>query len=170
VPRLILLAALLFAIAPAAQARFVHSDHVSLFSIINILEDETAGDIACAFCTLNIQGMSRATSPSSLAPSTSSPAGLSLATLPSSSGRFVLMRMLPFTAISPPSLATTEIASTAAVQGSRAVLPRGFALGVLLAPILILVGIVWLIVYLVHRNRYPYPAYMPQQQWGAQYD
>jgi hypothetical protein len=45
------------------------------------------------------------------------------------------------------------------IHGSRMVLPGKLWLLVPLAPLLILIGIIWLIVYLVRRNRYRYPVY-----------
>jgi hypothetical protein len=41
--------------------------------------------------------------------------------------------------------------------------PRVVGTGILLLPVLFLVGIIWLIVYLVRRNRYSFPVY-PQGQ------
>ena len=52
-----------------------------------------------------------------------------------------------------------NLASGAMVRGSQTVLPGRFWLLVPFAPLLILIGIVWLIVYLVRRNRYRFPVY-----------
>ena len=56
----------------------------------------------------------------------------------------------------------TNLAPGTEIHGSQAVLPSHAWLLVPLAPLLILIGIVWLIVYLVRRNRYPYPVYPPR--------
>ena len=42
---------------------------------------------------------------------------------------------------------------------SQTVLPGRFWLLVPFAPLLIVIGIIWLIVYLVRRNRYRFPVY-----------
>jgi hypothetical protein len=52
-----------------------------------------------------------------------------------------------------------NLASDAAVNGSHAILPGRLWILLPLIPLLILLGIIWLIVYLVRRNRYPYPIY-----------
>ncbi|WP_263381895.1 hypothetical protein [Granulicella arctica] len=50
-----------------------------------------------------------------------------------------------------------RLAPNATVHGDKTVVEgRGWLL-VALAPLLILIGIIWLIVWLVRRNRYPYP-------------
>lgn len=52
-----------------------------------------------------------------------------------------------------------NLASGAMIHGSRMVLPGRLWLLVPFAPLLILIGIIWLIVYFVRRNRYRYPMY-----------
>ena len=44
-------------------------------------------------------------------------------------------------------------------MGRRTVLPSKIWLLLPFAPLLILIGLIWLIVYLVRRNRYQFPAY-----------
>jgi predicted acyltransferase (DUF342 family) len=53
----------------------------------------------------------------------------------------------------------TNLASDAVIHGSRTALPSQLWLLIPLAPFLILIGIIWLIVHLVRRRRYPYPVY-----------
>lgn len=53
----------------------------------------------------------------------------------------------------------TNLADGAAIRGSRTVLPGSGWLLVPFAPLLILIGIIWLIVHLVRRSRYRYPGY-----------
>ena len=52
-----------------------------------------------------------------------------------------------------------NLAPSASVHGSRAVFPGRFWLLVPFAPLLIMAGLIWLIVYVVRRNRYQFPAY-----------
>jgi len=47
----------------------------------------------------------------------------------------------------------------ARIHGSSMVLPGKLWLMLPFAPLLILIGLIWLIVYLVRRNRYRFPAY-----------
>lgn len=56
---------------------------------------------------------------------------------------------------------TPTLSEGASVGGSRAVMPGRAWLLAFLSPILILIGIIWLAVYLVRRNRYQFPAYPP---------
>ena len=57
----------------------------------------------------------------------------------------------------------TNLASGAAIQGDRVVMSSRAWLLVLLSPLLILAGLIWLIVWLVRRNRYPPIAYPPSR-------
>jgi hypothetical protein len=146
---------LLLALVPAAYASNGHPDHVSLFQTITVPAEETSGDIACAFCTLNVQGRIAGNvavlfgtvnvEPSRIV---SGDVALLFGTLRLDEDSVVRGDLAAL-------FSATEIASTAVVQGSHAVVPRGFALGVLLAPLLISCGTVWLIVYLVRRGRQP---------------
>jgi len=52
-----------------------------------------------------------------------------------------------------------NMADGATVHGNRAVFPGRLWLLVPLAPLLIIAGLIWLIVYVVRRNRYQFPAY-----------
>jgi len=54
---------------------------------------------------------------------------------------------------------SANLAPGAMIHGSRTILPGRFWLIVPFAPLLILIGIIWLIVYLVRRNRYQFPVY-----------
>jgi len=47
----------------------------------------------------------------------------------------------------------------ARIHGSSTVLPGRFWLLLPFVPLLLLIGLIWLIVYLVRRNRYQFPAY-----------
>jgi hypothetical protein len=47
----------------------------------------------------------------------------------------------------------------ASIHGSQSVMPSRIWLLLPFAPLLILIGVIWLIVWLVRRNRYQFPAY-----------
>jgi hypothetical protein len=51
-----------------------------------------------------------------------------------------------------------KLGDGAAIHGQQTVLPGRFWLLLPLAPFLILAGLIWLIVSIVRRNRYPYPV------------
>lgn len=57
----------------------------------------------------------------------------------------------------------TNLAPGAEIHGSRAWLPSHAWLLAPLSPLLLFIGIIWLIVYLVRRNRYRYPVYPPRR-------
>jgi hypothetical protein len=52
-----------------------------------------------------------------------------------------------------------NLAPGAMIHGSRTVLPGRMWLLLPFAPFLILIGLIWLIVYFVRRNRYQFPVY-----------
>ena len=155
-PQLVILLVLLAAFAAPTALASDHPDHVSLFNTINIPEEESAGDIACAFCTVNIHGnvsgdVAALFGTVNVEPSRSIGGDVALlfGTLRLDEDATVHGDLASL-------FSTVEIADTATVKGSRAIVPRGVALGILLAPLLILAGVVWLIVYLVRRSRSPY--------------
>jgi hypothetical protein len=53
----------------------------------------------------------------------------------------------------------------ATIHGSRAVAPSKIWLLLPFAPLLILAGLIWLIVWVVRRNRYQFPAYPPGRRF-----
>src|SRR5277367_4043065 len=118
--RLFLAAALLI---PAVSLGFANSaqDRVGVGTDIVIADGETAGDIACAFCTVRVHG--------------------------DVSGDMAI------------AAGETKLASGAAIRGEQTVLPGRIWLLLPFAPLLILIGVIWLIVYVVRRNRYQFPAY-----------
>ena len=54
-----------------------------------------------------------------------------------------------------------NLAQNAVIHGSRAIMPGTFWLLIPFIPLLLLIGIIWLIVRLFRRNRYRYPVYPP---------
>lgn len=153
--KLLLLASALLAVQPAfAKHTGGGADHVSIFSTIDIHEGESAGDIACAFCTVNLQGDVKGdvavlfgtvhTDPDR---SIDGDVALMFGTLILAENVHVRGDLAMFAG-------SSEIAPSATIGGDRAVLSGPIAVGILLALFLILAGIIWLIVYLVRRARY----------------
>jgi hypothetical protein len=144
--------------APAAFARS-SNDRVSFGSDITIPEGETASDVVCAFCSVHIQGDVRGD------------VAVAFGSVTVDSGRTILgdvailggdlhlaedAHVAKDVAIAAGSL---DASPDATVRGDRVIFPGRFWLLVPFAPFLILIGIIWLVVYLVRRNRYQFPAY-----------
>jgi|SRR5450756_874546 len=158
-PKSILITSLLIlASAIPAYARS-DNDHASFGQDITIPEGDTSGDIACAFCSVHIHGDVKGDVAVLFG-------GITVDSGKNVSGDVAILggdlsleeesQVGGDVAIAAGDL---NLASNALVRGSRAVFPGRFWLLIPLAPILIVVGIIWLIVYLVRRNRYQFPAY-----------
>jgi hypothetical protein len=153
---LLALALLLFVITPVALA---DQDRASFGSDITVSEGETVGDIACAFCSVHVHGDVRGDiavlggsvtvdSGRNISGDVAILAGdLNLADDTGVGGDVAIMA------------GNANLAPGAMIHGSRTILPGRFWLLIPFAPILILIGIIWLIVYLIRRNRYEFPAY-----------
>ena len=153
-----LIAVVLLAVTMPAFARS-GDDRSGVGSDITVAAGQTAGDIACAFCKVRVHGSVNGdiavlfgTVTVDAGQSVSGDVALLGADLNLGDGAEVSgdLAMLGGDA---------HLAPGAAVHGDRAVLSgRGWLL-ILLAPLLILAGLIWLAVWLVRRNRYGYPAY-----------
>ncbi|MCU1322375.1 MAG: hypothetical protein JWM43_2024 [Acidobacteriaceae bacterium] len=158
-PPLLLLAALLL-LLPATSA-FARSsqDRVSVGNDITVNEGETVGDVACAFCSVHVHGDVRGD------------IAVAFGSVTIDSGRTISGDIAVFAgdvnvadethiggdvAIAGGDL---NLAPSASVHGDRAVFPGRFWILIPLAPLIILIGIIWLVVYLVRRNRYQFPVY-----------
>jgi hypothetical protein len=149
-------ALLLVASTPFARA---DQDRASFGSDITIAEGETAGDVACAFCSVHIHGDVKGDVAVLFGSITVDPThdisgdvaifggDLNLADETEIGGDVAILA------------GSANLASTAAIHGGRTVLPGRFWILLPFAPLFILIGIIWLIVYLVRRNRYQFPTY-----------
>jgi hypothetical protein len=162
----ILLSAALVALltqAAFAKERSHGNDRASFGSEIVVPEGETAGDVACAFCSVHVHGdvagdvavafgSVTVDSGHSIAGDTAIVAGnLNLGEGSKASGDVAILA------------GEALLADGAAIHGSRSIIPQPIGTLILLAPLLVVIGIIWLIVYFVRRNRYQFPAY-PQGQ------
>lgn len=147
-------------VALPAMAKGSHgNDRASFGNSIEVPEGESVGDIACAFCSVRVRGEvtgdvavfmgSVDVEPGhSIAGDTAIAAGdLHLGEGSAVNGDVAIVG------------GDAKLAEGAVIHGSRAVLPPPLGTLILLSPLLILAGIVWLIVYLVRRARYRFPAY-----------
>ncbi len=130
---------------------------------IVVHEGETAQDIACAFCSVHIHGDVKG-DVAVLFGNVSVDADHSIAGDVAILGGNLHLDSNSLiggdVAIAAGSLTSAENAS---VRGDRAILPGRFWLLVPFAPLLLFIGIIWLIVYLVRRRRYQFPAH-PQHR------
>ena len=130
---MMVLASLVLLWVPAARA---DRDVAKVGQDIVIPEGETAGDIACAFCSVRVHGDVKG--------DVALMAGhVRLGDSSRIGGDLAVVGLL-------------REGEDVNVRGSRAVLPAAL----LLAPVLLLAGVIWLIVFLVRRSRYR-PTYPP---------
>ncbi len=133
-------------------------DRVGLFSTITVDQGEAAGDVACAFCTVDIRGDVKGDIAVLFGTVNAGPDRVisgDVAML------FSTLRLGENDRINgdlAAVLSTTSIPSSASVHGDRAILSSGLGLAVIAGPILILSRIIGLILFLARRSRYPYPA------------
>jgi len=149
----------LFATTAFAKEKRNGNDRASFGSDITVSEEETAGDIACAFCSVHLRGNVSGdvavafghviVEPGrTIAGDTAILEGdLHLGEGSSVNGDLAILA------------GTDRLAEGATIHGSRAVIPQPLGTLILLSPLLFLIGIIWLIVYLVRRNRYRFPVY-----------
>jgi hypothetical protein len=150
---------LLLSAMPSFGQSSRRQDHASLGNDITVTEGDTSADIACAFCSVHIHGDVRG-DVAVLFGSVTLDSGHRI------SGDVAILGgdlTLGDEALVGGDVAVAagdlNLAPTATVHGDRAVFPGRFWLLAPLLPLFVLIGIIWLIVYLVRRNRYRYPAY-----------
>ncbi|MDQ2834381.1 MAG: hypothetical protein M3Y50_11660 [Acidobacteriota bacterium] len=128
---------------------------------VTVAEGETAADVSCVFCTVHVHGEVSGNvavafgdvlvdSGHSIAGNVAVLGGdVELAEGATVGGNVAVMA------------GTTKLAPGAVIAGKQAVLPGRLWLLIPFVPLLFLVGLVWLIVWLVRRNRSRYPGYAP---------
>ncbi len=134
-------------------------DRAGFGNDITIAEGETAGDVACMFCTVRVHGDVRGDM------------AVMFGKVQVDAGRKISGDVATLGAdldLGPGATVggdlamaagDANLASGAMVHGSSMVLPNKMWLLLPFAPLLILIGLIWLIVYIVQRNRYQFPAY-----------
>jgi hypothetical protein len=156
--KLLLAATLLLATSLPAFARS-QQDRASVGNDITINEGESAGDIACAFCTVHIHGDVRgdvAVLFGNVTVDSNHNISGDVAIL---GGNLNLGDQAEVGGDLAIAAGDANLASGAMIRGSQTVLPGRFWLLIPFAPLLILIGIIWLIVYFIRRNRYHFPVY-----------
>lgn len=154
----LLLAVVLFLVASTPFARADH-DRASVGGDITVAEGETAGDLACAFCSVHIHGDVKGDVAVLFGSVTVDPTHAISGDVAILGGD---LNLAPETEVGGDVAilaGNVNLAPEANIRGDRTVLPgRGWLL-IPFAPLLILIGIIWLIVHMVRRNRYQFPAY-----------
>jgi hypothetical protein len=157
--RLLLAHALFLLAAIAPSFARADQDRVSFGNDITVAEGESAGDIACAFCSVRVHGNVKgdvAILFGTISVDGNQAISGDVAIL---GGDLDLHQEAEVGGNVAIAAGNANLAPGAAIRGDRMVLPGRLWLLLPLAPILILVGIIWLIVYLVQRNRYQFPVY-----------
>jgi hypothetical protein len=156
--RWLLAVALLLFITLPAFARS-SEDRAGFGNDITVAEGETASDIACVFCSVRIHGDVRGDVAVLFGKVELDP-GRSISGDVAALGADLNLgpgaRVGGDIAIA---AGDANLAPGAMVHGSSMVLPGRIWLLLPFAPLLILIGLIWLIVYIVRRNRYQFPAY-----------
>jgi hypothetical protein len=160
--RLLLAVGLLFASALPALARD-SEDRASVGNDITIAEGDTAGDVACVFCVVHVHGDVRGDVAVLFGKIEVDPGhkiGGDLAALGADVNLGEGAMVGGDVAIA---AGDANLAPGAMIHGSHMVLSNRIWLLLPFAPILILIGLIWLIMYFVRRSRYQFPAY-PQRR------
>jgi hypothetical protein len=155
---------LLFAVAlltVACTPAFARSseDRASVGNDITIADGETAGDIACAFCTVRVHGEVKGDIATFLGSViVDSGRGIS-GDVASLGGDLEMGQDASVGGDVAIAAGDLKLGNGAAIHGQQTILPGRVWLLLPLAPFLILAGLIWLIVYIVRRNRYQFPVY-----------
>jgi len=159
--RTLLSALLALSLTLPAFARRSHSsnDRASFGSDITIAEGDTVGDVACAFCSVHVHGDVTGDVAVAFGSVTVDPGRTISGDTAILKGDLYLGEGSTVHGDLAMMAGSDHLADGATINGSRAIIPEPIGTLILLSPLLILIGIIWLIVYLVRRNRYRFPAY-----------
>jgi hypothetical protein len=156
--RLLLAVGLLFASALPALARG-SEDRASVGNDISIAEGDTAGDVACVFCAVHVHGDVRGDVAVLFGKVEVDPGHKISGDVAALGADMNLGEGAMVGGDVAIAAGEANIAPGAMIHGSRMVLPSRIWLLLPFAPLLILIGLIWLIVYFVRRSRYQFPAY-----------
>lgn len=135
------------------------NDRASVGDDITISEGETAADVACAFCSVHVHGEVTgdvAVAFGDITVDSGKSIGGDVAVLGGNLNLGAGSWVKGDVAIAAGDVMTGDGAT---IHGSRAVAPSKIWLLLPFGPLLILAGLIWLIVWVVRRNRYQFPVY-----------
>ena len=135
------------------------NDRASFGSDITVAEGETVGDIACMFCDVRVHGDVKGDVAVMFGRVEVDPGHSISGDVAALGADLVLGEGATIGGDVALAAGDANVAEGAMIHGSRMVLPSRLWLLLPLAPFLILIGVIWLIVYIVQRNRYQFPAY-----------
>jgi hypothetical protein len=154
--KLLLAILLLVAFTPFVQAE---QNRASMGNDITIAEGESAGNVACAFCSVHVHGDVKGNVAVFMG-------NVSVDPTHSISGHVAIFggdlnlgadsQVLSDVAIFG---GNVNLSSNAEIHGDRSVLTGRFWLLLPFLPLFVVIGIIWLVVHLIRRNRYQFPAY-----------
>jgi hypothetical protein len=156
--RLFLAVGLLLASALPAFAKG-SEDRASVGNDITIAEGETAGDVACLFCFVHVHGDIRGDVAVMFGRIEVDPGHTISGDVAALGADMNLGEAATVGGDVAIAAGDAKLAPGAMIHGSRMVLSNRMWLLLPFAPLLILIGLIWLIVHLVRRNRYQFPAY-----------
>jgi hypothetical protein len=156
--RLLLALGLLFSSALPALARG-SEDRASVGNDISIAEGDTAGDVACVFCSVHVHGDVRGDVAVLFGKIEVDPGHKISGDVAALGADMNLGEGAMVGGDVAIAAGDANVAPGAMIHGSRMVLPGRIWLLLPFAPLLILIGLIWLIVYFVRRSRYQFPAY-----------
>lgn len=160
--RWLIAAALLLFVATPPLARS-SEDRASVGGDITIPAGETAGDIACVFCSVHVHGDVKGDVAAVLGSVTVDSGHSIKGDVAVVGGDLTMSDESEVGGDVSVVAGSANLAPNATIHGSRTIFPgRGWLLlpfAALLAPLLFLAGVIWLVVYLVRRQRYAYPPY-----------
>lgn len=157
---------ILFTLSLSAFAKGKHGDNdrVSFGSDITVSEGENAGDLVCMFCSVKVHG------------EVGGDIAVIFGSITVDSGHKISGDVaviggdlnLGEEAVTGGDVAVVagnaNLAPSATIHGSRTVMPGAFWLLIPFAPLLVLIGVIWLAVYFFRRNRYRYAVYPARYQ------
>ena len=156
--RLFLAVAVLLASSLPAFAKG-SEDRAGVGNDITIAEGETAGDIACVFCAVRVHGDVRGDVAVMFGRIEIDPGHTISGDVAALGADMNLGEGATVGGDVAIAAGDAKLAPGAMIHGSRMVLSNRMWLLLPFAPLLILIGLIWLIVHLVRRNRYQFPAY-----------
>ncbi len=159
-----LLVVVLFALTLPAFARS-SNDRVSFGRDITVAAGETADDIACAFCQVTVHGNVQGDVAVLFGRISVDPGQTISGDVAALGGDLTLGEGATVDGDVAIAAGGANLAPGAAVHGDQKVSPTRAWLLVPLAPLLILAGVIWLIVWVVQRARYAPRAYPPGRRF-----
>jgi hypothetical protein len=156
--RLSLAVALLLSVTLPAFARS-SDDRASVGNNITVAEGETAGDIACAFCSVYIHGDVKGDVAVLFGRVELDPGRNISGDVAALGGDLTMGPEATVGGDVSVAAGDATLGPGAMIHGSRTVLPGRIWLLLPFAPLILLIGLIWLAVYIVRRNRYQFPAY-----------